>query len=398
MNNNFVINQDGQRESVADDNFRHAISRSSLPLVEELSSLEYKKGLNINVNYYIDLDDEKRFQIDSAVALMENIVNSDIDLELYVMESESGRLGQSVFEQNVSKINQDHSEYLRRGLAHIPTAQADLVEEGMYFANINKNSPFARRVAGVIAIDPNKISEGSFNQIVNIAYEPNEFTPLYYSVLHELFHMLGVGYLWSNNRSWWKDSDHSDIESAYNLIQNNSDLFNQYKGLNAIQSYKELIQYYDGELFNIPDYEVYVDSDPSILGLYNSYVNSGGVQSKLEWGYNYWADNGGSADLPMKHRLADFYYDSIAISDDGIHMKEEPFIVNSLQKIQPVFSSEIYTDFAYSARAPEVLLYNQGAAVSNISIAMLKDIGYDVSFGPARPKDDIYLNPNINVK
>lgn len=398
MNNNFVVNQDGENESVADDNFRHAISRSSLPLVQKLSSLEYKKGLNVNVNYYIDLDDEKKFQIDSAVALMENIVNSDIDLELYIMESESGRLSGSAVEQNVSRVNQDHSEYLRRGLAHVPSIQLDFVEDGVYFANINKSSPFARRVAGVIGIDPEKISEGSFNQIVNIAYEPNEFTPLYYSVLHELFHMLGLGYLWSNNRYWWKDSDHSDIDTAYNLIENSSDLFNQYKGSNAIQNYKELIEYYDGELFNQPDYEAYVDNDSSILELYNSYLNSGGTQSKLEWGYNHWVDNGSSNSLPLKNNLANFYYNSIAISDDGIHMKDEPFIVSSSEKIQPVFSSEIYTDFSYSARAPEVVLYNQGAVVSSISIAMLKDIGYDVSFGPARPKDDAYLNPNINVK
>jgi hypothetical protein len=159
-----------------------------------------------------------------------------------------------------------------------------------------------------------------------------------------------------------------------------------------------LIEYYDGELFNSPDYEAYVNNNSDILELYNAYTNSGGTQSKLEWGYNHWVDSGESAVLPLKNNLNNFYYNSVPIADDGIHIKAEPYVISSSGKIQPTFPAEIYTDFAYAARAPEVLLYNQGAAVSNISIAMLKDIGYDVSFGPARPKDDTYLNPNINAK
>jgi len=377
----------------------YSLQKSSLPQI-------LNKGLEVDIDFKTELSEDHKKEIQDAVSTLESIVQDEFSINLTVLEDHHGRLGSSIESQNVVKITHTEKEFLNKGLAHLDRSNfVKLYVGGFESYVIPDDNYFARRISAVMTIDPEKINNAEYNQIVNVNYDASQHTPVYYTVLHELINMLGVGFLWSQNRTWWKDD--ANVDAAYNLSENNSSVY-QYIGDNAVLKYQELLQSYsqEGIVFDVNDYERYVDENPTVLDAYNAYLaeeSEEEKQSKIEWGLNHWNAEGSSnteLNMPTNSPLSDFYKDKIPLTDSGLYLRSEVRNVSNegVDKIQPTFPGEIGTDFGLIARAPAVPIINQGAALSEISIGMLKDLGYNVSYGPARPSDDQYLRPSINLK
>ena len=369
-----------------------ALHRSSTPSTSN-------PGLEVNIKYAMDLSDEHKAEVESAVSTIESIIKDDISVDLFVMENHIGRLGNEFVEENVSKVFNYESDFVPLGMKYIKKNNIILEHEGDLIQSLDFSGDdfFARRSVIYLSLDPSKLNDGSFNDTVDPVYDGNQFTAVYYSVVNQLMRAFGVGELWANNHNWW--STNTNTRSAYNLSYYDENLFNQYSGVNAVREYRDLIDFYTGTIFNVADFDSYVDQSASLTEQFITYQSGGGELSKADWGFNYWETTGQAQGdiVPVKNSIDNFYYDTVPIANDATYLRSVVRYFESIDKIQPVFPAEISTKFPTSARAPELSIINIGAAVSKISIGMIEDLGYSVSYGPSRPNGDKYLIPNINL-
>jgi phage-related protein len=373
-----------------------SLQKSSLPAM-------HGDGLRIDIDYAMNLEDNLKEEINAAASTLESIVQQGFSIKITVIEDQHNRLHEGNTAQNIVKIRHSEKEFLKRGLHHFDRSQQDL-----YFGNgfsgylISEDNHFLRRISAVISINPEKIRNAEYSQRVSVNYDPASRTPLYYAALHEMLSMMGLGYLWNENRVW--SLDDGDLNSIYNL----SEPAGQYIGTNGVEEYLNLLESWSqaGEVFNVNDYERYIDENPTVLQEYEVYLAQTPEEdqlSKNEWGTNHWFSSGINDDtltMSKNNQLVDYYTIKLPLADNGSYLRSAVKQIDDevSSKIQPSIPGEIMTDFGLIARAPATPITNPGAALSRISIGMLKDLGYNVSYGPARPDDDLYLKPDINLK
>lgn len=389
--------------TVYDSNYIDNFSSNALSLEKSSLPAMHGGGLRVDIDYGINLEDNFKQEINAAASTLESIVQQGFSIKITVIEDQYNRLYEGDAAQNIVKIRHSEKEFLKRGLHHFDRSQQDA-----YFGNgfwgylISEDNYFLRRISAVISIDPEKIRNAEYSQRVSINYDPTSRTPLYYTALHEMLSMMGLGCLWNENRIW--SLDDSNLNSIYNL----SEVDGQYIGENGVEEYQNLLESWSqaGEVFDVNDYERYIDENPTVLQEYETYLAQTPEEDQLtknEWGINHWFSTGINDDtltMPKNNQLVDYYKTKLPLADNGTYLRSAVKQINdgTSSKIQPSIPGEIMTDFGLIARAPATPITNPGAALSRISIGMLEDLGYNVSYGPARPDDDLYLKPDINLK
>ena len=335
-------------------------------------------------------------------------------MNFYISEDPTTRLGSS-FDQNIiaTLYTDRNKDYIVGGMKSVT------------------GSNYSRRVGGTYTINPAKLFSFDFNKDIDETYEPEKLSPLYYTTLHELIHLLGVGNLWS----WIGIMDLTRGNALYSakFIQNtspgsstavendfwfNPDNLKIYKYLSNAwveQQNSEAIYFfiksiaYSGFSNAEVDYwtsmdDIYfakyglVDSDHLLKGVryignhaasefeslcsYNNINNSQSFQVS-----NLGAISGITNGI---YRTQSIPLGPVNPNVSADHISEGPYqyIDNALINHSPTFPNEMMTTvYGIKESVPAIL--------SRVTIGLIEDLGYSVDYNQARPNNDPYLQISL---
>lgn len=391
------------------DQVIYGIERSPLP-----ENTPSGTGLKINPFYYIDLTEEQKREVELAISKVESIVSDDITMNIYISEDPTTRLGSS-FDQNVTAtLYTDKNE--------------DYIVGGMKSVN---GSNYSRRVGGVYTINPARLFNFDFNKDIDETYEPEKLSPLYYTTLHELIHLLGVGNLWS----WIGIMDLTRGNTLYSakFIQNTSPVsstavendfwFNPddlkiYKYLSGAwveQQNSEAIYFFVKSIaytgFSNAEVDYWIGMDDIYLAKY------GLVRSEIIGGVKYIGEHAASEFESLCSFNNIIHDQSFNVSFQGMisgstigkyntksiplgpvskfvkadHISEGPFQYKNSDDVidySPSFANEIMTT-VYGIKE------SNPAILSRVTIGLIEDLGYSVDYNQAKPNNDPYLQISL---
>ena len=153
------------------DVIRFGIGRSPLP---ETSS---NAGLKINAYYYMSLNEEVKREISIAIETIESIISTPMTINVFFSEQPNGRLGEAAESStNASCFIHPNLDYIVGGMG---------------------SSDFSRPVSSSITINPDGLYKSiEWHRDINPDYESRLLSPVYYLLLHEILHSLGIGSMW----------------------------------------------------------------------------------------------------------------------------------------------------------------------------------------------------------
>lgn len=331
-----------------------------------------KSGLKINSYLYVDLTDEQERELNLAIELVENIILDDICVDIFFSEGATTRLGGSYNESEYARAESNpDKDWLPGGLSN----------------------GFSRPLRGVVSINPKFLFDFDFNKDVDESYEPNQLSGFYYTMLHEILHIMGIGQMWfkdsgyslrayANQQAFLSHASDPDRKIYWEYIDSgNPSFLNKYAliGLDSISeisvSTTPYSTFYLGAEGNAAYQALCLHKGFTHLqpATRNSFNNPGTTET-----YYYYTTN-----MPVGPS-----YNTVP-GIDGFpvnHVGEEP------QELTR--SGNRY----YLPSVPNALmaLYNDDPStptiLSAITMGMLKDLGYTVDESLAESNDDIYLN------
>ena len=391
------------------DQVIYGIERSPIP-----ENTPSGTGLKINPFYYIDLTEEQKREVELAISKVESIVSDDITMNIYISEDPGTRLGSS-FDQNVTAtLYTDKNE--------------DYIVGGMKSVD---GSNYSRRIGGIYTINPARLFNFDFNKDVDETYEPEKLSPLYYTTLHELIHLLGVGNLWS----WIGIMDLTRGNTLYSakFIQNtspgsstavendfwfNPDDLKIYKYLSGAwveQQNSEAVYFFVKSIaytgFSNAEVDYWIGMDDIYLAKY------GLVRSEIIGGVKYIGEHAASEFESLCSFNNIIHDQSFNVSFQGMisgstigkyntksiplgpvskfvkadHISEGPFQYKNRDDVidySPSFANEIMTTI-YGIKE------SNPAILSRVTIGLIEDLGYSVDYNQAKPNNDPYLQISL---
>ena len=331
-----------------------------------------KSGLKINSYLYVDLTDEQKRELNLAIELVENIILDDICVDIFFSEGATTRLGGSYNESEYARAESNpDKDWLPGGLSN----------------------GFSRPLRGVVSINPKFLFDFDFNKDVDESYEPNQLSGFYYTMLHEILHIMGIGQMWfkdsgyslrayANQQAFLSHVSDPDRKKYWEYIDSGNPSFLNKYALIGLESVSEI------SVSTTPYSTFYVGAEGNAayqaLCLHkgfahlqsatrNSFNNPGTTET-----YYYYTTN-----MPVGPS-----YNTVP-GIDGFpvnHVGEEPqeFTRSGNRYYLPSVPNALMALYNDDPSTPTIL--------SAITMGMLKDLGYTVNESLAKSNDDIYLN------
>ena len=329
-------------------------------------------GLKIDKHLYIELSEEQERELNLAIELIENVIQNDMTVSIYFSENPTARLGGSYSENNLATA--------------YSTIQSDYLPDGL-------PNEYVRVLRGQISINPKWLFDFDFNKDIDEVYEPNKLSPFYYTMVHEILHLLGIGPLWflsgqtnlfhaysdyntqfgiggSSIPGWIHLQKNSTYAQKYGLIERSARssstvlgaYMTRYSGTKGNQEYNDFCT--SKNILNNAAFQ-YEREDGTIgTGYYDT--------TKLPVGPSYHTQAG----INRVNHVGEY---SQSYIDSSGNLRYVPSIPNALMSSQ----------YNIIAGVPAVL--------SRITLGMLEDLGYTVDYNYAAPNSDIHLNLNLQT-
>lgn len=268
----------------------------------------------------------------------ENIINSEQkrEIDLAIETVEGIVRDRFLFDLDIVESPVGRFGLPQASLAYLVTSyEQDILLGGLnYLRGDAENYP--KRLRATLGINPEEFLKYSTNLDIDSNYDNRSLSPVYWIVLHELLHALGHGSYFDEPYVNSLDgvTDSSRFDVYSELIE--TDEYGlQYVGSEGVSKYKEM-------------------------------VNQHGLSS------------------------SDFYFDKIPI-DNSRHIAEYSRKHPSSSMIQVTFPQELMSPmYPVIEKIP--------APLSRMSIGILKDLGYDVSYSEAVELTDPYLVPETKIR
>ena len=279
------------------------------------------QGLRLNVDYMIDLAVEEKVQIEMAARYWEKIITTRMDIDVHVLP-QSRSIGVGGVLASAGPINQFSEPYgLNYQYARITKMAVFLDTEDLYGVGAQGNT-----------LINNPVVSGA--------------TGLFYVVLHEIAHGLGLGTMWNWSGRYGSENTVGNYGDRYQFIK--TDQYGaQYTGANVLREYKAAVDAATQiEVYNPLTYSFQIND----IGQHRNDLYTDGV--------------------PVQETGTENTLFSI---DYGGHFAE--YAKRSGNKINPTFGREIMSPFYDYDNAP----------ISKLTLAALQDLGYSVNYVYAQP-------------
>ena len=279
------------------------------------------QGLRLNVDYMIDLAVEEKVQIEMAARYWEKIITTRMDIDVHVLP-QSSSIGVGGVLASAGPMNQFSEPYgLNYQYARITKMAVFLDTEDLYGVGAQGNT-----------LINNPVVSGA--------------TGLFYVVLHEIAHGLGLGTMWNWSGRYGSENTVGNYGDRYQFIK--TDQYGaQYTGANVLREYKAAVDAATQiEVYN----PITQDFQINNIGQHRNDLYTDGV--------------------PVQETGTENTLFSI---DYGGHFAE--YAKRSGNKINPTFGREIMSPLYDYDNAP----------ISKLTLAALQDLGYGVNYVYAQP-------------
>jgi hypothetical protein len=311
-------------------------SRTSTKTInhKHIPRLDKSTGLKLYLNYEIDMQIQDKIQIQRAARLWEQIIQDDIEIEVYIFPSSRARAVGGVL-ASATPFRSVQGNYLTNPL--YPKAKVDQI---------------------LVFIDTEDIyhPNASGRNIVSNPIIPGA-TELFYIMFHEIAHGLGLG------TNWNEDSiDGFNYGDLYNFLHTNSygaQYGGQavgYRGSNCLREYQVAMQ-------NAQYIKVYSPSAQNIITVNFNYLSN-----------PVYTDSVPIQDSSQQDTLLGIDYGghfSEFAKVNGVSDWESEANSSPETYIQPTFGDEIMSPIYNNPRAP----------ISKITLGAIEDLGYTVDYG-----------------